>query len=126
MGEYSDSLTQHLSFDTYPVRRLYTQHCRFPHLSLVYRSLLCCVDVCWSSVDTHWPFMWLSVLLFQSESCSGLVTQTRCHEINSHEINRHQINSHEINLPRVNSHEINLSRDQLIGQEHHGANTKTF
>ena len=66
--------TMCLSFDTYPVRRLYAALLRFLHLSLVYRGLLSGVDVCWSSLDTHWPFMWLSVLLFQSESCPGLVT----------------------------------------------------
>ena len=44
------------------------------HLSLVYRGLLCGVDVCWSSLDTYRPLMWLSVLLFQSEPCPGLVT----------------------------------------------------
>ena len=63
-----------LSFDIYPVWRLYAVLLRFPHLSLVYRGLLCGVDVCWSSFDTYRPLMWLSALLFQSESCPGLVT----------------------------------------------------
>ena len=56
------------------VKRHYAALLRFIHLSLVYRGLLCGVDVCWSSLDTYWPLMWLSVLLFQSESCPGLVT----------------------------------------------------
>ena len=66
--------TMCLSFDTYLIRWLYAALLRFPHLSLVYHGLLCGVDVCWSSLDTHWPFMWLSVFLLQSESCPGLVT----------------------------------------------------
>ena len=49
-------------YSIYPVRRLYAALLRFP---LVYRGLLCGVDVCWSSLDTHWPFTWLLV------SCSS-------------------------------------------------------
>ena len=41
-----------LSFDIYPVQRLYAALLRFPHLSLVYRGLLRGVDVCWSSLDS--------------------------------------------------------------------------
>ena len=49
------------SFDTYPVRRLYAALSRFPHLSLMYRGLLCGVDVCWSCLDVHWPALHVAV-----------------------------------------------------------------
>ena len=70
-----------VSFNIYPVRRLYPTLLRFPHLILVYRGLLCGVDVCWSSLDTHWSFMWLSVLLFQSEPCPSWTCHTPSGEV---------------------------------------------
>ena len=73
--------TMCLSFNIYPVRRLYATLLRFPHLILVYRGLLCGVDVCWSSLDTHWSFMWLSVLLFQSEPCPSWTCHTPSGEV---------------------------------------------
>ena len=59
-----------------PPFRDFTQHFEVPRLnSSVFRGLSCGVDVCWSSLDTHWPFvcLWLSVLLLLPESCPGLV-----------------------------------------------------
>ena len=49
------------SFDIYPVQRLYAALSRFPHLSLMYRGLLCGVDECWSSLDIHWPALHVAV-----------------------------------------------------------------
>ena len=54
------SISVCLLFDTYPVWRLYTALLRFsPSNPGVSWSALCGVDVCWSSLDTHWPLMWL-------------------------------------------------------------------
>ena len=52
----------------------YSSGVRLVCVSRLIPTLFGGVDVCWSSFDTHWPFMWLSGLVFQFESCPGLVT----------------------------------------------------